>query len=51
MCDFFLCVLVTYHVQDIQIALLSNGQLEISCLFALNSTAEGCFVTITAGNN
>ena len=40
----------TFNVQDVSIIPLSDGTTNIACHFAINSSADGCYVIFTSTN-
>ena len=48
MCIYFYSA--TFNVQDVSITPLSDGTTNITCHFAINSSADGCSVTYTTDN-
>ena len=48
MCIYFYSA--TFNVQDVSITPLSDGTTNITCHFAINSSADGCSVTFNNTN-
>ncbi len=47
----FLIYSATYNVQNFSITPLSDGTTNITCVFAINSFADGCNVVFTSSTN